>query len=90
MGLCEVPLSMSVLGFGMGTIFTLFYCILDLSCDKCNVIYLYFLCCSVTGSVCLVCCVSDSDTIRNMFGYGCYYVVECYASVECGWRCSVG
>ena len=38
MGLCEVPLSMSVLGFGMGTIFNLFYCILDLSCYKCNVI----------------------------------------------------
>ena len=31
--------------------------ILDLSCGECNVISLYFLCCSVNESVCLVCCV---------------------------------
>ena len=35
---------------------------------------LYFLCCSVNVSVCLVCCVLDSvcelfgETIRNVFG----------------------
>ena len=29
------------------------------------------------------------ETIHNMFGCGCYFVVECYESVECGWRCSV-
>ena len=95
MGLYDMPLSMSLLGFGMRTvlanfhtcgiilllravfnlivrnasprwficfrclifslsgvvIFTLFYCLLDLSCGKCNFISLYFLCCSV----CLVC-----------------------------------
>ena len=28
--------------------------------------------------------------IRNIFGCGCYFVVECYGGVECGWRCSVG
>ena len=36
-------------------IFTLFYCLLDLSCGECDVISLYFMCCSVNGSVCLVC-----------------------------------
>ena len=102
MGLYEVPLSMSLLGFGMGTmlanfhmcdimlvlravfnmlmrnasprgpmyfikqmfnlsgpceyfIFASFYCLLDLSCGECNVISLYFMCCSVNGSVWLVC-----------------------------------
>ena len=44
----------------------------------------------------IVCCVFDSfcelfgETIRNMFGCGCYFVVECYGSVYCGWRCSAG
>ena len=91
MGLYEVPLSMSLLYFGMGTmlanfhmcgimlvsrgpmcfrrlmfnlsgpcellLFTLFYCLLDLSCSECYVISLYLMCCSVNGSVCLVCCV---------------------------------
>ena len=39
-----------------------------------KVFFMYFLCCSVNGSVCLVCCVSDSvcelfgETIRNIFG----------------------
>ena len=35
--------------------FTLFYCFLDLSCGECDVISLYFICCSVNGSFCLVC-----------------------------------
>ena len=30
------------------------HCLLDLSCGECNVISLYFLCCSVNGSVCLL------------------------------------
>ena len=34
--------------------FTLFYCLLDLSCGECDVISLYFMCCSVNGSACLV------------------------------------
>ena len=29
-------------------------------------------------------CESFSETIRNMFGCGCYFVVECYGSVLCG------
>ena len=51
------------------------------------IISLYVLSCSVNGSDCFVCCVSDSvcelfgETIRNMFGRGCYFVVECYGSV---------
>ena len=40
--------------------FTLFYCLLDLSCCECDVIFFYFMCCSVNGSVCLVGCVFDS------------------------------
>ena len=133
MGLYEVPLSMSLLGFGMGTmlanfhmcgimlvlravfnmlvrnaspggpvcfrclmrslsvfICTLFYCRLNLSCGECDVISLYFMCCSGNGSVCLVCCVFDivcelfGETISNMFGCGCYFVVECYRSNYCG------
>ena len=41
--------------------------------------YLFFLC--------VVCCVFDSvcelfgETIHNVFGRGCYLVVECYGSV---------
>ena len=37
--------------------------------------------------VCLVCCVFDGvcelfgETIRNVFGCGCYFVVECYGRV---------
>ena len=38
-------------------IFTLLYCLLDLSCGECYVISLYFVRCSVGVSVCLVCCV---------------------------------
>ena len=37
--------------------FVLFYCLLDLSGGECDVISLYCMCCSVNGSVCLVCCV---------------------------------
>ena len=66
---------------------TLFYCLLDLCCNECEVISLYFMCCSVSVSVCLVCCVFDSvcemfgEIIRNVFGCGCYFVVKCYGSV---------
>ena len=37
-----------------------FYCLLDLSCGECYVISLYFVCCYVGVSVCLVYCVFDS------------------------------
>ena len=60
------------------------------------IISLYFLCCSVNGSVCRLYCVCDSvcelfgETIRNILGCGCYFVAKCYGSVEFCWRCSVG
>ena len=51
-----------------------------------NVISLYFMCCYVNGYICLVCCVFDSvcdlfgESIGNLFGRGCYFIVECYGS----------
>ena len=51
---------------------------MDLRSGECNVV-----CCPVNGSVYFVCCVFDSvcelfsETIRNMFGCVCYFVVEC-------------
>ena len=41
----------------MSCYFNFVYCLLDLSCSKCDVISLQFMCCSVNRSVCLVCCV---------------------------------
>ena len=59
MGLYEVSLTMSLLGFGMGisdlphvwyyVIFTLFYCLLDLSCSECDVMSLYFFVLLISG-----------------------------------------
>ena len=51
-----------------------------MSCGECDVISLYLMCCSVNGSVCLVCCMLRvcelfGETIRNMFWCGCYFVV---------------
>ena len=46
--------------------FTLFYGLWNLSCSDCNTISLYFLCCPVHGSVCLVCGVFDS--VGELFG----------------------
>ena len=67
--------------------FTLFYSLLDLRSSECNVVSLYVVCCSVNVSVCFVCCVLDSvcelfgETIRNVCGCSCYFVVECYGCV---------
>ena len=67
--------------------FTLFYSLLDLRSSECDVVSLYVVCCSVNVSVCFVCCVLDSvcelfgETIRNVFGCSCYFVVECYGCV---------
>ena len=80
MGLFEVHLCMSLLGFGMGTMLTNFHmcgvilvfrAVFNMLVRKCSV--MFCMCCSVIGSVCLVCCVFDSvcelfgETIRNMF-----------------------
>ena len=45
--------------------FNLFYCLLDLSCGECDVIYFYFMCCSVNVSVCLVCCVFVNCLVKQ-------------------------
>ena len=34
-------------------------------------------------------CELFGETIRNMFGCFCYFVVQC-DGVVCGWRCSIG
>ena len=53
-----------------------------MSSGECNVISWYFMCCSVNVSVCRVCCVFDSvselfsETIRNVFGCGCYFLLN--------------
>ena len=60
----------------------LVYCLLDVRSGECNALSLYFMCCSVNGSVCHVCCVSGSvcelfdETNHNIFGCGCYFVME--------------
>ena len=38
---------------------------------------------------CVACFTVFGETIRNIFGCGWYFVVECYGGVEYGWRCSV-
>ena len=67
--------------------FTLYYSFLDLRSSECDVVSLYVVCCFVNVSVCFVCCVFDSvcelfgETIRNVFGCSCYFVIECYGCV---------
>ena len=43
----------------------MFYCLLDLSCSECDVISLYLLCCSVNGSVCIMCCVFINCLVKK-------------------------
>ena len=45
--------------------FTLFYCLMDVSCGECDVISLYFMCCSVNGSVCLMGCVFVNCLVKQ-------------------------
>ena len=52
-------------------IFTLFYSHLDLRSSECDVV------CYVFDSVCEL----FGETIRNVFGCSCYFVVECNGSV---------
>ena len=81
--MCGIMLLLrAVINMGV-VIFTLLYCLLGLSCGEFNVISLYFLCCSVNGSVCLVYLVLFGETIGNIVGCGCHFVVECYVSVDC-------
>ena len=48
------------------------------------------MCYSVNGLFVLCVCEMFGEIISNVFGCGCYFVVECYGCFECGWRCSVG
>ena len=58
-----------------------------MSCGEYNGISLYAMCCSVNGSVCFVCCVSDSvcelfgETICNTFECGCLNVMVWFSEV---------
>ena len=56
---------------------------MDLRSSECDVVSLYVLCCSVNVSLCLIDSVSElfGDTICNVFGCSCYFVVECYGCV---------
>ena len=56
--MCFRGLMFSLSGLFEFVFLTLFYCLLNLSCGDCDVISLYFMCCSVNGSVFLVCCTS--------------------------------
>ena len=79
------PMSFRCLMFNLSgpceLLFLLCFIASDLSCGECDVISLYFMCCSVNVSVCPVCCVLDrvcelfGGTIRNRFVCGCYFVV---------------
>ena len=61
---------------------------MDLRSSECDVVSLYVVCCSVNVFVCLVCCVLDSvcelfgETIRNVFGCNCYFVLSSIESVD--------
>ena len=56
--------------------------------------YILVLCALFCWCICLACvlrvCELFGDTIRNVFGCGCYFVAECYGCVKCGCWCSVG
>ena len=53
----------------------------------CELLYPCILCVTLLWICLSWCCVFDNmcelfgETIRNMFGCGCYFVVECYGSV---------
>ena len=42
------------------------------------------------GRICICVCELFGKTIRNMFGCGSYFVVECCGMLSVGKRCSVG
>ena len=55
-------------------------------------LYPCMFCVALSMDLCSVLCVCElfGETIRNMFGCVCYFVVECDGVVVCGWRCSIG
>ena len=58
--MCFRCLMFSLSGHCEVVIFIVLYSLLDPSCCECDVISLYFMCCSVNGSVCLICCMFHS------------------------------
>ena len=56
-----------------------------MNCGECGVISLYFIVALLMDifALCVACLTvfMKCETIRNMFGCGCYFVVECYGSV---------
>ena len=104
-----MPLSMSLLGFGMGTMLANFHMcgimlvfravfnmlvmnasLIGPMCFRCLIFslpgsceVLFLLCCTASLFYVLSVCVCKwfGETICNMFGCGCYFVVECYGSV---------
>ena len=79
----------------MSCYFTLFYCLLDLSCGECNVIFLYF-CVALLRNLfvlCVACFTVFVNYLVKQFAiFLCVVivVVEWYGCVECEWMCSVG
>ena len=61
----------------------MFYCLLDLSCGECYVIFLYFVHALLVYLfvLCVARLTEFHQTIRNVFGCGCYFVAEWYGSV---------
>ena len=57
----------------MNCYFALFYSLLDMRSSECDVV-----CCSVNVSVCFVLRVCElfGETIRNVFGCSCYFVLN--------------
>ena len=65
-------------------IFALFYCLLDMRSGECDVVFLY-VCVSLSMDLFVLCILTMfHQTIHNMFGCVCYFIVEC------DWRCSIG
>ena len=90
MGLYVVSLPTSLLGFGMGLPCVRYYVGVKSSFqhvrEECECKRAYVFRCLMFS----LCCVFDSvcemfdEIIRNMFGCGCYLVVECSGSVDGG------
>ena len=64
-------------------IFTLIYCLLDMSCSECDVMSLNFLCCSVCLFVLFVACLTVfvNCLVKQLAMCGCCFVAECYGCV---------
>ena len=66
----------------MSCYLTLFYCLLDLTCSECDVVSLiFFVCCSVNGSVCLACLTVFVNCLVKQFAV-CLGVVAIYIYIH--------